>query len=144
MMGLSRSGKSTIAKQLSQKKGWPIVNRDSIRLALHGQRYYAPAEPMVKATAHIMVQSLFNAGHNHVIVDETSIRVETRKYWGSNALTPWATKVLYVDTSAEVCLERARAMNDEQIIPVIEKMAADIEPLTDDEWAITLEEALEL
>jgi hypothetical protein len=52
--------------------------------------------------------------------------------------------VLYVNTSAEVCLELARAMNDEQSIPVIEKMAADIEPLTDDEWAITLEEALEL
>ena len=134
MMGLPRSGKSTVARELSEKHGWPIVNRDSIRLALHGHRYLAAAEPMVKAIALIMVRSLFNAGHTAIIVDETSIRRATRDFWKSFDSPPeWTTRVFHVNTSAEVCLERAASMDDEQIKNVIERMAEEFEPLEDDE-----------
>lgn len=134
MMGLPRSGKSTKAQQLSLERGWPIVNRDSIRIALHGQRYVPEAEPMVKAISLVMVRALFNAGHDAIIVDETSIRFETRKFWGSGVpSTEWATKVFNIDTPPEVCLERAASMDDEVIMDVIERMAIDLEPLQETE-----------
>ena len=40
-----RSGKTTWARQ----QGVPIVNRDAIRLALHGQRFEPRAESVVWA-----------------------------------------------------------------------------------------------
>jgi predicted kinase len=134
MMGLPRSGKSTKAAQLRKEKGWPIVNRDSIRLAMHGQRYVSEAEPMVKAMAIIMVRALFNAGHDVIVVDETSIKLETRKFWGSgNSDSEWEVKVLHIATSAEVCLERADLTNDERIKNVIIRMNEDFEPLEENE-----------
>ena len=42
-VGLPRSGKSTWALQ----QGHPVVNRDGIRKALHGEVYLQPAEDMV-------------------------------------------------------------------------------------------------
>jgi predicted kinase len=132
MMGLPRSGKSTLARALSEKCGIPIVNRDSIRLALHGQRFVPLAEPMVKAISGIMVNSLFIAGHHTVVVDETNIRRSTRDFWaGLNKDAK--IEFWHVDTSKDVCLERARSMNDAAIQPVIERMAEDFEPLQDDE-----------
>lgn len=47
MVGLPRSGKSTIARSGRV----PIVSPDAIRLALHGQPFIASAEPTVWATA---------------------------------------------------------------------------------------------
>ncbi len=44
-VGLPRSGKSTWCKTQS----YPIVNKDSIRLALHGQRYLQDAEKEIRA-----------------------------------------------------------------------------------------------
>jgi len=125
MMGLPRSGKSTVARVLSKLLPAPVVNRDSIRLALHGQRYQSEAEPMVKAVAKIMVGALF-AYHDTIIVDETNLKCDTRKYWRGGS---WATRFLLVPTSEEVCLARADATNDEEIKPVIESMLAYSEPL---------------
>ncbi len=125
MLGLPRSGKSTVAGTLSVELGAPVVNRDSIRLALHGQRYVASAELMVKAIAKVMVTSLF-AYHDTVIVDETNIKHSTRAFWRDG---DWKTAFLELDTSKELCLARAKSMNDEQIQPVIERMAAEMEPL---------------
>ncbi|KKK82651.1 hypothetical protein LCGC14_2801230, partial [marine sediment metagenome] len=42
-VGLPRSGKSTWAR----KQGHPIVNPDSIRLALYGEPFIEEAEPMI-------------------------------------------------------------------------------------------------
>jgi len=127
MMGLPRSGKSTVARELSATLGVPIVNRDSIRLALHGQRYESLAEPMVRAIALIMVRALFHAGHDTVIADETNLKETTRSFWQESL--EWATFFLHVDTPKDVCLARAADMNDEQIQPVIESMHAYTEPL---------------
>ena len=134
MMGLPRSGKSTRAGELKIKHGWPIVNRDSIRLALHGQRYAKEAEGMVKTIALVMVNALLLAGNKTIIVDETSIKKATREFWGSGKYGhPWITEVLHIDTSMEVCLERAAETDDTRIVPVIESMARDLEPLEDNE-----------
>lgn len=125
-VGLPRSGKTTWARS----QAYPIVNPDSIRLALHGQRFYADAEPMVWAVARLMVRSLFLAGHRHVILDATSVQKKRRDEWVSRE---WGTFFKHVDTNWEVCLKRAEAENDQEIIPVIARMMEQFEPLTPDE-----------
>jgi len=120
MMGLPRSGKSTVALALSEATGAPIVSRDAIRRAIHGERFLQPAELLVQAAAKYMVQALFNAGHQMVIVDDTNLKVLTRDFWHGNA---WETQFLPVETSMDECLARARQTNDEEILPVIVKMA---------------------
>ena len=126
MMGLPRSGKSTAAMRLSWVLGAPVVNRDSIRLALHGQRYVKEAEPMVKAVAKIMVKALFKAGHRTVIVDETNLKTSTRDFWHDEE---WRRLFLPVSTTADVCLKRAAATEDETIRPIILSMTKTTESL---------------
>lgn len=123
-VGIPRSGKTTWAKQ----QAFPVMNPDSIRLALHGQRFAANAEPMVWAIAKVMVRSLFGAGHKTVIVDATNTTKKRRDEWQS---WEWGTFFKVFDTSKEECLRRAEG--DAEILPVIERMHAAFEPLTDGE-----------
>lgn len=129
LMGLPRSGKSTLAKVMSKEWRAPVVNRDSIRLALHGRRYEKLAEDIVRATAKLMVRALF-AYHDTVIVDETNLKRSTRDFWRDGE---WDTAFLHVDTPLNVCIDRARKMNDEDIQPIIHKMYSYTELLADDE-----------
>lgn len=130
MMGLPRSGKTTIVKQLMDKHKAPVVRRDDIRLALHGQRYVSPAEPFVKAISDVMIRSLFLSGHEVVICDETNYSRATRDYHKSNA---WRTVFYEVPTTPDVCKERAIATGQPDLIPVIDSMWARRDPLRDDE-----------
>ena len=122
MVGLPRSGKSTITNTM----GYPIVNPDSIRLALHGQAFIGDAEPMVWVIAKYMVKSLFLAGHSDVILDATNITKARRDEWKSKK---WNRQFVVVDTPKDVCLERA----NEALIPIIERMANEFEPVSDEE-----------
>jgi len=127
-VGLPRSGKSTWA----QGQNVPVVNPDSIRLALYGRQYWAPAEKMVWALADVMVKALFMAGHDKVILDATNTTRAQRDQWRS---TEWQTcfhRVLPF-MSVELCKTRAISSNQPDLIPVIEKMAAEFESLGDDE-----------
>jgi hypothetical protein len=38
-------------------------------VALHGRRFYGPAEPMVCATAHLTAEAFFGAEHRVVVLD---------------------------------------------------------------------------
>lgn len=113
-VGLPRSGKTTWAKA----QGHPIVNPDSIRLALHGQRFYGPAEPTVWATAKLMVAALFGAGHETVILDATNVSAKRRDDWKS-----YAPELQIFDVDPATCITRARDIGDEAIVPVIKRMA---------------------
>lgn len=95
LLGLPRSGKSTIVnkligkslysnysqifnhyglpeqyKILNQKDSFNVICADDIRLALTGQRFYAPAEPMVHSIKHTMIKASLLRGHP-VLIDET-------------------------------------------------------------------------
>lgn len=128
-VGLPRSGKST----WSRSTPYPIVNPDSIRLAMHGQRYAKQAEPLVWATARIMVQSLFFAGHRIVILDATNVERKRRDEW-QNA--EWDVYFKLVNTPRDVCIQRAIDLNDPDIIPVIYRMHAGYQTLEsyEKEW----------
>jgi predicted kinase len=125
-VGLPRSGKSTWAKS----QAYPIVNPDAIRLALHGQRFAANAEPFVWATAKVMVRALFGAGHKAVILDATNITRKRRDEWKSKE---WGLFFKNIPTGSITCTARAIAEKDEDILPVIERMAAEYEAIQDDE-----------
>jgi len=125
-VGLPRSGKTTSA----QGMGMPIVNPDSIRLALHGQRFLAEAEPMVWTIAKYMVVSLFLAGHKDVVLDATNTTVKRREEWVDRR---WARQFVVTGATEETCLSRAAKLDDPYIVPIIQKMAAQFEPVTDTE-----------
>lgn len=101
-----------------------MVNPDSIRLALHGQQFYGPAEPWVWAMARTMVESLFIAGHKIVILDATNTTRERRKAWISRK---WSTVWRLIETPVDVCLERASG--DGPLKEAIRRMAENWEPL---------------
>ena len=130
MCGLPRSGKSTASLKLSKELPAPIVKKDDIRLALHGQVYQNLAEPFVKAISKVMVHSLFLSGHPIVIADETHYSRQARDFMADG---PWETKFYLVDTPKEVCIERAHKTGHTWLPPVIEEMAARWEPLGKDE-----------
>jgi predicted kinase len=109
-VGLPRSGKTT----WSLSTGLPVVCPDAIRLAMHGQRYLAEAEPWIWIFARTMVKSLFHAGHSTVIVDATNATRSRRDEWRSMS---WQTLFHHLDTPLSVCL--ARAAGDPYIVPVI-------------------------
>lgn len=123
-VGLPRSGKTTWAKS----QAYPIVNPDSIRLALHGQRFVAVAEPYVWAIAKTMVRALFLAGHKHVLLDATNTTRKRRDEW----LSPeWGTFWHEVKATPGECMDRAAG--DVEIILVITRMADSFEKLEDAE-----------
>lgn len=125
-VGLPRSGKSTWAKT----QAWPIVNPDAVRLSLHGHRFIAEAEPFVWASVKLMINSLFLAGHNIVILDACN---NTRKRRDELKDSKYQVFFKHIDTSAETCFERAITENDEAIIKVIERMNLQHQPLEEDE-----------
>lgn len=120
MVGLPRSGKSTIAKYISKKWNAPIVNPDSIRLVLHGQAYYPPAEPMVWAIAKTMVRALFAAGHDSVIIDACNNTKHRRDEWKSWD-DEWKIEIVVVHETMETLLERAG--DNQSLVDTIERMA---------------------
>jgi predicted kinase len=127
-VGLPRSGKTTWARTTQH----PIVNPDSIRLALHGQPYYAGAEPMVWAVAKLMVKALFGAGHKTVVLDATNTTRGRRDAWRSRS---WRTFFKIVPTDKETCVSRAERQDRPDLVEVIHKMASAFDPLEEDENA---------
>ncbi len=118
--GLPRSGKSTWARTT----GYPIVNPDAIRLVLHGQPFISEAEPLVWLSAKYMVKALFLAGHDTVILDATNTTERGRREWLSK---DWRTSYALFRATPEVCEERALANGQEYLLPVIRRMAKQLE-----------------
>lgn len=117
MVGLPYSGKTTAA----QTMGLPIVCPDAIRLALHGKRFIGTAESMVWAIAESMVQALFLAGHDFVVLNACSQSQHRRDEWERPKL--WHTTWMVCAASADECKARALAAGDDHILPIIERMS---------------------
>lgn len=124
MVGLPRSGKTTVALKEAKRLGAPIVSPDDIRLCLHGHSYLQSAEDFVWATAKLMVRALFKS-HDTVILDACNNTVKRRDEW---AHSDWQRRFITVDTAKEDCILRTPSMEN-----VIERMAAAHEPVEEDE-----------
>lgn len=126
-VGLPYSGKSTWTRRMTS----PIVCPDSIRVALHGNRFIKETEDYVWAIAKTMVRSLFYSSHETVIVDATNITRYERAKW--RELGNWTTTIALFEEELSVCIERALDNNDSEIIPIIEKMSEKYQPPSEDE-----------
>jgi len=136
LVGLPRSGKTTWANGERS----PMVSPDAIRLALHGRKFVPEAEPIVWVYSKLMVRSLFYAGHNRVIVDGCHVKRKYREEWYASELFGPNWKTVFQEFSADkaTCIRRAEK-RDPDLIPVIEKMAAEWEPLQPDEELLVRE-----
>lgn len=119
MCGLPRSGKSTKARQLAQENGWMLIESDAARLALHGQPFIQQSEDLIWASIKWMVRTGFLSGNKNIIIDCVNHTKYRRQAWISKN---WKTEWIFVDTPVEVCIERAKATNQEYLISVIERM----------------------
>ena len=117
-VGLPRSGKSTWARE----QGLPIVSADAVRLAMHGKRFDKAFEPAVWTFVYMMADALFRAGCPEIIVDETSVTKERRDKWRQK-FPDAEVEIKVFDTPIHVCLQRAIDTKQEDLIPVIYRMA---------------------
>lgn len=107
--GLPASGKTTFAK------AWVAedidtrarVNRDDLRLLLHGKATYFPEqEKVVTLASHSSVESLLRAGKS-VVVDDTNLRVKYVKQFMEIAKKAGATyRVVDFEVDIEECIRR--------------------------------------
>lgn len=125
-VGLPRSGKSTWARV----QPCPVVSPDAIRLALHGHRFEAQAEPFVWAIARTMVTALFLTGEPLVVLDACNASAARRAEWECPASSPVAWEVRYkvFDRAPEDCMATALDRGDVDLVRVIQRMAEAWEP----------------
>lgn len=125
-VGLPSSGKTTAAREM-QSQGWARVCPDDIRLALHGQQFHGPAEPLVWANAELMVRSLLQGGHR-VIVDATNTTKKRREPWERIAKDfGLEMQVVFCDVSTEEAKRRNAARDDAIPEEVIDRMAEQLD-----------------
>lgn len=136
LCGLPLSGKSTHAETLKQD-GWAVVCPDDVRLALHGREYHRPAEPVVWAVADLMARALLMGGHS-VAIDATNTTRKRRAPWISIAhefdIEPTA---VVMDAPASTCKDRAFAAGKKHMVPVIDRMAGQWEPIEEEGIRVT-------
>ena len=103
MVGLPKAGKSTWAR----KSGYPIVSRDAVGHAFNRLTAYEAFAPenhkMLLEYVRLMACSLFNAGHETVVLDWTNIIEGDRNLWKHK---DWTVEFKVVPTSLAVCLSR--------------------------------------
>lgn len=132
MVGFPYSGKTTICDKILAPSEYVIVSPDCFRMAMHRKRYLAEAEPFIWASVGLAVDALRIAGHR-VVVDACNCTRKRREQWSARG-----ARFLVVDTPREVCVGRAKAANDYEILKAIDRMADAFEPLADHEEAFVL------
>lgn len=122
-VGLPRIGKSTWARH----QDIPMVNPDSIRKVIHGKPFDKEHENLVWWTAKIAVKQAFLAGHEKVILDATNLTKAARDQW----IDPMWERIAVVFTINDLQTLRERAMftNQEYLLPIIDRMAATMQPI---------------
>jgi predicted kinase len=131
MVGLPRSGKSTWVKE--NQMGRAVVSADDLRYIVYNERFNAEKEDEMWKVRGAALQMLMNYGVN-IIIDETNTTKKRRSpIIGMAKIKGYKVVACVVTTSKEICLDRAKALNDDAIIPTIERMAAQYEPVTNDE-----------
>jgi predicted kinase len=104
--GLPASGKTTFARKLQPRV--VRVNRDDLRLMLHGRRLFTQtAEGQVSTVQRAAVEALLRA-KSDVIVDDTNLRTRTVREWAELAARFDATFEVhdFTDVPLAECLRR--------------------------------------
>ncbi len=126
-VGLPQSGKSTWAR----KQGVPVVSMDAVRMAMHGKPFIPEAESWVHLQTKTMVKALFYAGHFVVILDACNHTCQSRASW--LRINIWRVAFMPFYVTGEICRRRAKANHRDDLVPVIKKMASELEYMYVDE-----------
>jgi len=110
------------------------VSSDAIRLALFGSLWSEAHEHLVLPLAKTIVHSLFHAGHDRVIWDSVNITKALRSFWRPTPELLWDRTYKIFDVSPEVCKQRADDTHQSYLKGVIDRMEAQFEPVTADEY----------
>ena len=147
LIGLPRSGKSTLANQWARyfisfmpngviddtsydSTPRVVVCADDIRYAC-GHRWNGYVEPYINATKLIMIRSLLRK--HDVLVDGT----HTTSKSIMELLTINRHAIPYfVNTKPDICKQRAKESNQDDLLPVIDRMKIQIDQLTFDNTSI--------
>lgn len=123
MVGLPGSGKSTAAQRISREiyQGAPIVNRDSIRMALHGKMWDPEHEDTVTLIERTMVFALLNAGHEVVILDNCNVRQMWRKFWEDRE--EFTVTYAVMVTPGNLCMKACQMKVPDTMPGVLERMS---------------------
>lgn len=126
MCGLPRCGKSTWIK--NNKTNEVIISADDLRYIVYNQRFWGEGEPLMWSMRGMMLKYLMQQGID-IIIDETNTTVERRK-----PIIALAKRFGYKIIGnvvegiwAEGCIERAIKEGQEDLIPIINRMAEQFE-----------------
>ena len=138
LVGLPRSGKSSIARQWrdgnlqfvsprrqdENPRSRVIVCADDVRLAM-GTRFNESIEDHVCSVKHTMIKSLLY--EHDVLVDGTHTTPSSLlKLFNIDA----EAEFYFVDTPPDICIERARFTNQEDLISPIHRLEHNLYKLT--------------
>lgn len=126
LVGPPRAGKSTYVQQWQSILGdrpRVVINSDSIRLALHGQRYAFEAETFVFAIKHIMIRCFKNQGYD-ILVDGThSSEISIQRILEIDIN---AKPICLFNISPDECKRRARKDSMLDLGPPIDRICSNI------------------
>jgi predicted kinase len=129
-VGLPRSGKTTLCRLVSDRKGWAIVSPDAFRVAIHGKRFDPDREPEVWSAVRVTIDSLFLAGTSRILFDACNTSRKRRDGLRCNpAVVAYELAFHDMMVPAVTCAGRAEWDEDGEILPVIARMASEFEPL---------------
>lgn len=127
-IGLPRSGKTTLRNEaMNINHGIVLISCDQLRLQIYGQKFYLKGEDFIWAIRKHMLEILMQ-NKNYIFIDETNTTVKRRKDILKLAKEyKYKAYGIIIDTPKEICIKRAKAENDKEIIPIIERMSLQME-----------------
>ena len=131
LIGLPRSGKTTWIQ--NNKTNEVIISADDLRYLVYNQKFWADGEPQVWYVRSILLKYIMSQGVN-IIIDETNTLKQRREPIIRLAKQN-GYKVIGIvcTTSKDRCICRAKQANQEDLIPIIEKMSDQYEiPIKDE------------
>jgi predicted kinase len=124
LIGLPRSGKTTFRNQLIKQKtiDLTVVSADELRMLMFNKRFDVDNEPLVWYHRKIFLRSLMVHGKN-VLIDETNTTIARRKgLFDLCEQYKYDCIGVHIATNRDICVSRALEDNDNDIIPIIDRM----------------------
>lgn len=126
MIGVPGSGKSTIASEIGQKLGVPVVSSDEVRKEVTGSEEDFSKDGYI--WGDVIPNKLKSALlEGDVIFDATNLRVRDRNKTKKAIGLEHEYQAIYVDVPLETCIERQgnrdRKVPPERIVEMYEGMA---------------------
>lgn len=116
MVGISGSGKSTVAQSIARATGAVIVSPDYWRKLLTGDINNQESNAMVFPSALRELSTSLASGYN-VVWDATNTTVAARKNVLDAVISECHVVFVYVRTALETALDRVKSRDNGQVVP---------------------------